>query len=215
MNDDWRLRIDLHEDGHAQALLDGLEAKELEHDLETSFHDRVIVSRDGPEVFCYAGTREQAEQASKLITSLAVDHGWHAHSVLMHWHPTAERWEEADKPLPATDTERAAERAELMSNERQESLAAGTPGWEVRVQCVSHHDALELSERLQREGLPNVHRWRFVVVGAPDEDSANALAERIRSEAPSGSTETVEGTPRAARAAMPANPFAVFGGLGG
>jgi hypothetical protein len=215
MNDDWRLRIDLHEEGHTNALVQGLEAKELEHDLETSFHDRVIVSRDGPEVFCYAATREQAEQASKLISSLAVENGWHPDSELTHWHPTAERWEDADTPLPASDAERAAERAELMSQERQESLAAGQPQWEVRVQCASHHDASQLAEKLQREGLRTVHRWRYLLVGATDEDSANALADRIRQDAPAGSTEIVEGSAATARAAMPSNPFAVFGGLAG
>lgn len=215
MNDDWRLRIDLHEEGHANALVEGLEAKELEHDLETSFHDRVIVSRDGSEVFSYAATREQAEQASKLISSMAAEHGWQLDSELTHWHPTAERWEDADTPLPASDAERAAERAELMKQEQRESLAAGQPRWEVRVQCASHHDASQLAETLQREGLPTVHRWRYLLLGATDEDSAKALADRIRREAPAGSTEVVEGSGAAARAAMPPNPFAVLGGLAG
>jgi len=214
MNEDWRLRIDLHEEGHAHTLVETLEAKELEHDLRTSFHDRVIVSRDGPEVFCYAATRQQAERASKLISSLAAEHGWRADIKLTHWHPTAERWEDADKPLPATDAERAAEHAELMNQERQESLAAGHPQWEVRVQCVSHHDALQLAERLRSEGLASVRHWRYLLLEALDEDSANALAERIRREAPTGTTAMVEGTPRAVLAVLPPNPFAVFGGLG-
>lgn len=136
-------------------------------------------------------------------------------SELTHWHPTAEQWEDADTPLPASDAERAAERAELMSKERQESAAAGYPEWEVRVQCASHHDASQLAEELQLEGLRTVHRWRYLLVGAPDEDSANTLAERIRQEAPAGSTEIVEGSAQVARAVMPRNPFAVFGGLAG
>jgi hypothetical protein len=53
--------------------------------------------------------------------------------------------------------------------------------------------------------------WR----GATDEDSAKALAERIRNEAPAGSRVKVEGTWAAAYAERPPNPFAVLGGLGG
>jgi hypothetical protein len=58
------------------------------------------------------------------------------------------------------------------------------------------------------------------VLGAPDEDSANALAERIRNEAPPGSVVTAEaGIEEVASEAPLAtpfnNPFAVFGGLGG
>ena len=64
MNDDWRLRIDLHENGLAHRLGELLGAEELEHDLERSFHDRVVVSVDGAEVFCYTGTRPQAERAA-------------------------------------------------------------------------------------------------------------------------------------------------------
>ena len=69
MNDDWRLRVDLHKDEFAELLTAHLEGSELEHDLETTFHDRVIVSADGPEVFCYTGSREQAERAEQVIPS--------------------------------------------------------------------------------------------------------------------------------------------------
>ena len=215
MNDDWRLRVDLHDESHAGRLAETLrEAAELEHDLESAFHDHVIVSRDGPEVFCYAGTREQAEAAEKLIGSLATQHGWQLRSQLTHWHPSAEDWEDPDKPLPGDDAKRLAEHARLIEREREETARLGYAEWEVRVQCASHHDASQLSDQLRREGLPHVHRWRYLLVGATDEDNAGELAARIEREAPSGTSTSVEGTARAALAAQPRNPFAVFGGLG-
>lgn len=217
MNDDWRLRIDLGEESHAQRLAEALhEAVELQHDLETAFHDRVIVSRDGPSVFCYAGTREQAEAAGKLIRSLAGEHGWHLQMQLAHWHPSAEDWEDPDKPLPQQDAERSGEHARLIEREREQSAQLGFAEWEVRVQCASHHAASELSERLRREGLPHVHRWRYLLVGAADEDSARELAARIEREAPAGTTAGVEAAARAAYAlgGRRTNPFAVFGGIG-
>jgi hypothetical protein len=215
MSDDWRLRVDLHEGGYAHALTERLEASELEHELETSFEDRVVVSRDGAEVFCYAGTRQQAEQAETLIRSLAAEHGWNLEAVLERWHPTAEQWEDPDKPLPDSDAERAEERAELMESERQEAEQRGYPEYEVRVQLPSHGDAVRFADRLRDEGLPSVRRSNYVLVAATDEDSANSLAERFREEAPAGSTVTAEGTLEAAYAGRPPNPFAVLGGLGG
>jgi hypothetical protein len=215
MNDDWRLQVDLHDAKHALPLVERLDARELEHDLSDAFHDRVIVSRDGARVFLYAGSREQAEQARALILTLAERHGWTVDAELKHWHPTAEDWEDPDKPLPEDDAAQLAEREALMATERKESAESGDPEFEVRVDLPSRHDAARFAEQLQREGLPAVHRWKFLLVGATDEDSAKALAERIRSEAPSGSQVNVEGTWKEAYAERPPNPFAVFGGLGG
>jgi hypothetical protein len=219
MSDDWRVRVDLAGADQARELADRLAAFDLSHDLQKSFGDRVVVSRDEAEVFCYADTREQAEAAERAIRSLANEHQWQLTSELTRWHPTAEAWEDPDTPLPQTDAELAAERAELMQQEREESLAQGYPDFEVRVRCPSRQDAERLAVSLRAEGIPSVHRWQFVVLGAPDEDSANALAERVRGEAPAGSTVTAEVSVAEvvadAPGATPFSPFAVFGGLGG
>jgi hypothetical protein len=214
MSDDWRLLVDLHEESSAHKLTERLEARELEHDLEASFHDRIVVSRDGAEVFCYAGTREQAERTERLIRSLAAEHGWQLDCDLKRWHPSEEEWEDPDKPLPEGDAERAAERAKLIEKERQAAESRGYPEFEVRVELASHHDAMQFVERLREEGLSPVHRWKYLLVGALDEDSAKALAERLRAEAPPGSKVSAEGTWKAIRAEQPPNPFAIFGGLG-
>lgn len=210
MSDDWRLRVDVHEPSRAGRLLDRLGASELEHELESSFQDRVIVSREGGTLYCYTGAREQAERAEELVRRVAAEHDWVLDVALHHWHPTAERWEDPDVPLPASDAERAAEHAELIADERSEQ-----PEFEVRVECSTRRAASELADRLRAEGLPSVHRARYVLVGAPDEDSAESLAQRLRTEAPAGSTVTTEATVNAVRATVGSNPFAIFGGMGG
>jgi hypothetical protein len=215
MTDDWRLRVDLHEHGPARALTERLAASELEHDLEASFHDRVVVSRDGNEVFVYTGGREQADGAGELIESLASEHGWTLEIELMRWHPDAEEWRDPAEPLPASDAERAAERAALIEQERREAAERGYPEFEVRVECQTPVDAAALSERLRAEGLTNIRRSSYLLVGAADEDTAKALSERLRDEAPAGCTVIAEGTPMAGYAARPQNPFAVLGGFGG
>jgi hypothetical protein len=220
MTDDWRLRMVLADDGQARELADRLARFDSEHDLSEGFHDRVIVSRDGAELFCYTDTREQADATQRAIESIARERGWELTTELRHWHPVAEEWEDPDRPLPASDAALAAERSEAMQSEREESRAQGFPDFEVRVRCPSRHDAEQLAERLRAEGIPTVHRWEFVVLGAPDEDAAQALAERIRGEAPPGSTVVAEASIADVASEAPLatpfnNPFAVFGGLGG
>jgi hypothetical protein len=211
MSDDWRLRIDIHETGRALRLLDRLDASELEHELSSSFRDRVIISRENSTLYCYAGAREQAERAEELARRLAAENDWEVDFALHRWHATAGRWEDADVPLPATDAERAAEHAEMIASERAQQV----PEFEVRVECATRREARELADRLDAEGLPNVHRASYVLVGAADEDSAKSLAERLRAEAPAGSSVTAEGTLNTVLAELGPNPFAIFGGMGG
>jgi hypothetical protein len=215
MNDDWRLRIDLHDQGFAHRLSELLEAEDLEHDLERSLHDRVLVSIDGAHVFCYAGTRDQAEAARELISRLASEHGWELGIELAHWHPTAEQWEDPDAPLPAADAHSPGEQDERIAQERAESEQQGYPEYEVRIQCASRAAAGELSDKLKHEGIPVLHRWSYVLVGATDEQSAEELAQRVRQEAPAGSTVTVEVNQRSIYDYLPRSPFIFLGGLGG
>ena len=215
MNDDWSLRVHLHNPGQARALTEQLEKPELEHDLGRAYQDRVVVSVDGPVVFCYAASREQAERTERVIRRLAVDAGWELSTELRHWHPAAEEWEEPHKPLPQSEAELAAERVALMERERAESLTHGYPDFEVRVHCQSHAETVGLAQRLRREGLESVARWRYLLIGALDEDSARALAERLSSEVPSGSTVAVEATGKLVLDEVGTSPFAVLGGLAG
>ena len=215
MNDDWRVRINLHEEGVAHDLTEQFDANELEHDLEQSFHERVIVSQDGPVVFCYAGSREQAERVRELAGQVAQRHGWSIDTEIAQWHPVSEEWESPDEPRPASPADVEEEREMRVEDEREESAEQGYPDFEVRVQCASRHDAGVLSRQLDAEGIAHVHRWSYLLIGAADEDAANALAERLRGEAPQGCEVVVEMNRRSVYEHRPFNPFTLLGGLGG
>lgn len=211
MNDDWRLRIDLREHGIAHQMGEILAAEELEHDLERAYHDRVVVSVDDNEVFCYAGSRAQAEAAARLIRRVAGEHGWELRVELRRWHAAAELWEDPDAP-----TEDPAEaREERVEEERIESREQGYPEFEVRVELGSRGEAGELAGRLRDEGMPVLHRFSYILVGATDEDSARALAGRLREAAPNARSVTVERNRRAIYEGLPRSPFSVLGGMGG
>jgi hypothetical protein len=213
MNDDWRLQIDFEDAGPAGSLMEHLDARELEHDLSDAFHDRVIVSRNDDRIFLYAGNREQAESASRLIKSLASKNRWALSADLKLWHQGAEDWEDPDATTAESDP--AAEHAALIASERKQTEEQGHPEFEVRVDLASRDDAERFQQLLEAEGLPAVRRGKYLLVGATDEDAAKALAERLQGEAPTGSEAKVEGTWRAAYDERPPNPFAIFGGLGG
>jgi hypothetical protein len=215
MNDDWRLQVDLDDQSLFEPVVEHLEARELEDDLSEAFHDRIIISRNGTRIFLYAGSREQIEQVRTLLEALDEKHEWSLVIDLKRWHPEAESWRDPDEALPETAQAKALEHQALIAAERKQVEEQGYPEFEVRVDLPSRHEALQFAERLREEGLPTVHRWKFLLIGTTDEDSAKALAERIRSEAPSGSQVSVEGTLRAAYGERPPNPFAVLGGLGG
>lgn len=215
MSDDWRLRVTLSGSGQAAELAEELKRGRMEHGLASGAGDRVIVSVDGQEVFLYSDMRDQLDRAAEAIQSRAGSRGWRVQSELRRWHPTAEEWEDPDAPLPEDGSEMDAEHSERIAREREESRRLGFAEWEVRLQCQSHHDTVALAERLAGEGFKPVRRWRYLLVGASDEDSARELADRLSSESPAGCTATVEGTLASVEAETPANPFAVFGGLGG
>jgi hypothetical protein len=214
MNDDWRVSVQLNDEGFAHRLGETLEASELQHDLRATYADRVVVSVDGGEVFLYAADREQARAAQQLVEQIGAQHDWQLTSQLRRWHPEAEIWEDPDAPEPLTAVQRATEDQIRNAGERRESAEQGYPDWEVRVTCASRHEAGELSDRLQNEGIANVHRWDWVLVGANDEDDAQAVAQRLRGELPHAQI-TVELNLRTTWKNAPGNPFSLLGGLAG
>ncbi len=217
MDDDWRLRIDpADDDGVGGSLADHLRSAELKHDLAPALDDRVIVSHEGETIFLYAGDREPLDRAQTAIQKFLDEKGWKASIELRHWHKVAEDWEDPDNPLPATEAEKEAEHEKLMATEDAETAArGGLAEFEVRVEFPSHGEARDFAKKLEDEGLEPVRRWRYMVVGAADEDAADELAERIRAEAPADSKVTAEGSLAAAWGERPVNPLFWLGGLGG
>ena len=153
------------------------------------------MSVGGPTVFLYAGTEDAAREADGVVREVLAQRQLTAEFTLDRWHPLEEEWEDASVPMPDTAEQRAAEHRHLMDAETQESLAAGQAGWEVRVELRSHRQAVELAERLQAEGRTVIRRWKYLVLGANNEDDATALAEAIRQESPAKASVHAEAVP--------------------
>jgi hypothetical protein len=216
MDDDWRLQIDLEDEGAAGKVADLMRSNELEHELEVDLKGGVAVSHEGERIFLYAGTREPLDWVRDEVEKFLDPKGWKAEIELRHWHKAAEEWEDPDQPLPSTAAEEEAEHEQLIETEHAEVAAHhGRAEFEVRIEFPSHGEARDFAKKLEDEGLEPVRRWHYMVVGAADEDAAQELAERIRAEAPADSKVTAEGSLKAAWDERPVNRFFWLGGLAG
>ena len=191
--DDYRIRIEVEDEDESWlerlGLELGSEAAELARELEDR---RLVVSRDGDEIFVYAGSPEEAERARSVIQAELRDQGLSAVTgPVEHWLDEEDRW--SDEPPGETWEEEALER--------------GYAPWEVRVDLPSHAAARELADRLEQEGYPVERRWRYLIVGASSREDAEAVAARVHGAVEPGGELVWEVAPQ--------NPFAVFGGLGG
>lgn len=215
MTEDWRVTATLHGDAPATRLLQALHEHQVEDDVRNRLGNRVAVSGGNSHVFLYADTGDAAREAQSVLRDVLAQHGLAADLALDRWHPLEEEWEDAQVAMPRSADERQAEHERLEDEETQESQATGLAEWEVRVELASHHDAQQLAKRLDGEGDSIVRRWKFLLVGANNEDQANALAETIGREAPAGAKIHVEPGGGMVWQVTRGTPFAVFGGLGG
>src|SRR5215212_6434014 len=121
MTDDFRIWITVDGDGVVGELLEGLRTGDAARDVEGKLGERVVVSHADDQLFLYTATHEDAEAAAAAVRP-AIEH--HKLRVveqrLQRWHPEAEVWEDAERPLPATEEEREAEHAHLQAVEAAE-----------------------------------------------------------------------------------------------
>ena len=191
--DDWRLRIEVGEEGAGGLLsrlgLLGSEARHLARELEDQ---RLAVTRDGDTIFVYADSSLALEQAEKVIEAEIREAKIEPELLVReHWLAEERRWDD-EPPGPDADSQ---------------TMNAGYAPWEVRIPCRSHDAANDLADRLEEEGYGVVRRWSFVIAGTATREEAQELARRLHGEVEPGGELVWE--------ASPGNPFAIFGGLGG
>jgi hypothetical protein len=193
--DDWRVTVTFRDEADVQQAVRSVREHEVEDDVRSRLGHRIVMSVDGPTAFLYAGTEDTAREADRVVREVLAQHQLSAELTLDRWHPLEEQWEDVSVPMPDTAEQRAAEHQRLVDTETQDSLAAGQAGWEVRVELPSHHQAVELAERLQAEGRPVIRRWKYLVLGANNEDDASALAEAIGQEIPAKASVHTQAVP--------------------
>jgi len=189
---DWRVTISLPDPAQVQRVQQLFSAHEVENDNRRRFGSNIAVGAGDSQIFLYAGTEVAAREAERVAREVLAQQGIEADFALHRWHPIEEEWEDPEVALPRTEAELQAEHQRIDEAETAESVASGVSQWEARVQFPSHHEAVALANKLRGEGRAVVRRWRFLVVGATNEDDARELADQIRREAPPDATVTAE-----------------------
>ena len=208
--DDWRVSVTLADESEARRVVRALHEREVQLELRNELGGRVAVSSDDASVFLYAATRRAAEAAERALLDVLDEQGATARPQLDRWHPLEERWEDPSVPLPETSDAKNAERERADALDREASLETGVAQWEVRIELPSQREAAELAEELEADGRSVVRRSEFLLVGANDRADAETLARELEGR---GRVQ-VEPSTGVAWQLLPANPFAVFGGLG-
>ena len=192
-HDDWRVRVELTDEGGAQDLLGrlGLRQSDAEELADELREHRLAVSQTDDTVFVYAATGMQAEQAARIVESELNDLGvTPSRFVTERWLRDEERWN--DDPV--------------QPDAEEELLQRGYAPWEVRVEADSLREAHDLAEQLRGEGYDVSRTFTYVIAGTGSREEAVELARRIHGEVEPGGELVYE--------VQPQNPFAVFGGLG-
>lgn len=191
-NNDWRVTISLPDRADVGRVHRSLSSHEVEEDVHRRLGRSIAVGAGDSQIFLYAGSEIAAGEAGRVAREVLAQHGIRAGFALHRWHPLEEEWESPDVAMPRTEAERQAEHQKLLDDETAESLATGFAQWEARVEFPSHQEAVALAAKLRGEGRAVVRRWRFLVVGANNEDEARELAGQIRREAPGDATVRAE-----------------------
>ena len=191
-SNDWRVTISLADQAQVGRAQRSLSGHEVEEDVRRQLGRNIAVSAGDSQIFLYAGTEMAAREAERVALDVLGQDGIQAEAVVHRWHPIEEEWEDPGVAMPGTEAERQAEHQRLEDSETAESLATGALQWQARVELPSHREAVALAGKLRSEGLVVTRRWKFLVVGASNEDDARELGEQIRREAPPEATINIE-----------------------
>jgi hypothetical protein len=184
--------ITFRDQAHVQRAAELLYEHQVTDDVRRRLGNRIVVSEDRGELFLYAGSEDAAREAEHLVRDVLAQHQMDADLALSRWHPAEEQWEGAGDPLPDTADQRHAEHERLIAEETKDSLACGSCLWEVRVDLPTHGEAVELADRLRAEGYQVTRRWKFLALGALNEDTVNDLAKAVQRDAPANATVHTE-----------------------
>ena len=221
--DDWRVTVTLPAEEQSGRVVASLAEAEVEKDARKILGGRVVVGGgdDPGVVFLYTGTPEAAHEAERVVEAIVAEHGLQAKFAIHRWHPEEERWEPEEAALPGTEAQHEAEHEHLEDDEAEESEELGEALWEVRIEFDSHRDAVEMADRIESEAddllsgytVSVVRHWRYLLIGADNEDQAREIAEQVRGQLRSGAELKVEPSGALVWQAMKPSPFAVLGGL--
>jgi hypothetical protein len=205
VTDEFRVEVDLDDEENGFAFRERLRALDVDDEARKRLGGKVVVTRDGPRLFAYTETEEQAREAERVLREVAAAEGVTGDVRVTRWHDVAEEWQDASLPVPQTEDELDAEYARREEAEAREAETEGEYDWHVVAHVSDRAAAEELAKRLAARDIQVARRWRYVVAGALTEEHALEIADLVRAEAPEDTEVSVEPNP----SGLP-TPFLLF-----
>jgi hypothetical protein len=192
-NEDWRVEINLDDKHEGYDFGERLRSRALNEEARARLGERVYVSRDGPKLFLYAGSEQQAREAEVVAQELVAADNLSADFAVTRWHPVEQEWKDASIPLPQTETEIHQELERKEEAERKEQTEEGSYDWLVKINLPSAADAERIAAALDEAGHP-VHRiWRWVTVDVLTEEIGNEVISSLQEALPTDAEIWLEG----------------------
>ena len=94
MAEEWRVEIELGEEGHGLTLGERLRSLDLDDDARERLGGDVIVTRDGSHLFLYASSEDAAQAAARVVEGLMADDDLEGDVAVTHWDPGDHAWED-------------------------------------------------------------------------------------------------------------------------
>lgn len=88
------MEVELGEEGHGLSLGERLRSLDLDDEAREKLGGDVIVTRDGPQLFLYAGSRAAADEAAGVVRRLMADDDLEGEVSVTHWDPGDSAWED-------------------------------------------------------------------------------------------------------------------------
>jgi len=192
--EDWRVEINLDDKHEGYDFGERLRARDLDDEARARLGERVYISRNGPQLFLYAGSEQQAREAELVVRELvAADDLSAEFAGVTRWHPVEQEWRDASIPLPRTEPEVDQELEQKEEAERTEVAEEGSYDWLVKINLPSAADAKQIAETLDETGYP-VHRiWRWVTVDVLTEEIGNEVISSLQESLPAEAEIWLEG----------------------
>jgi hypothetical protein len=181
--EDWRVEITLDEEQQGYDLGERLRSHDLDDEARKRLGGRVYVSRNGPQLFLYARSEEQARAAEDVVRELVTAEALTAEfRGVTRWHPVEQEWKDASIPLPRTDDEVRAEVESREAAERREAEEQGSYDWVVKLNASDGDVAKRVAKQLEAQGHPVDRIWRWVTVHVLTEEIGNDLVSSLETE---------------------------------
>ena len=94
MAEEWRVEIELSDEGHGLSLGERLRSLDLDDDARAKLGGDVIVTRDGSRLFLYAASQDAAGEAARVVQDLVNEDGLDADVSVTHWDTGDHAWED-------------------------------------------------------------------------------------------------------------------------